>query len=127
MAVNVKPVNHRYQPLPTTINRCRNNRITASFNEFTINKEFKNTIKSTRFAKSLTNLMNTYIEKQSLKKDFFQFDNQNVVALYNSMQEKPMTSRKENFSKIWLEIHGENDWGRVLDPLDENVRSEIVK
>nr|GEW78973.1 phospholipase A1-Igamma1, chloroplastic [Tanacetum cinerariifolium] len=129
MAVNVKPVNHhyRYQPLPTTVNH--RNRITASFNEFTINEEFKNSIKSSRLAKSITQLMNTYIEKQQslIKKDLFQSDNQNAVALSNSLLEKPVSSPKKNISKIWREIHGENYWEGVLDPLDENVRREILK
>lgn len=38
-----------------------------------------------------------------------------------------MTSRRENISQIWREIHGQKDWENVLDPLDDSVRMEILK
>jgi len=36
-------------------------------------------------------------------------------------------SPKQSLAGKWREYHGANDWRELLDPLDENLRREIVK
>ncbi|KAK9275096.1 hypothetical protein L1049_022355 [Liquidambar formosana] len=36
-------------------------------------------------------------------------------------------SPRNNLSSRWREYHGSNDWAGLLDPLDENLRREVVR
>ena len=40
---------------------------------------------------------------------------------------RPDPSPKQSLAGKWREYHGANDWRGLLDPLDENLRREIVK
>jgi hypothetical protein len=40
---------------------------------------------------------------------------------------RPNPSPKQSLADKWREYHGANDWRDLLDPLDENLRREIVK
>ncbi|XP_071698735.1 phospholipase A1-Igamma1, chloroplastic [Rutidosis leptorrhynchoides] len=116
-AAAVNPINHRNQPSTTVTNR---HRVIASFNERAINK-------SARLAKSISNLLNLYIEKPSLKSFLQRTDYNDVVAQAESKLNLPTTSPKEDISSIWRDIHGGSDWENLLDPLDDRVRQEIIK
>ncbi|XP_047321540.1 phospholipase A1-Ibeta2, chloroplastic [Impatiens glandulifera] len=43
--------------------------------------------------------------------------------LSKSMEYSP----RSNLGRRWREYHGSNDWNGLLDPLDENLRREVVK
>ncbi|ERN00248.1 phospholipase A1-Ibeta2, chloroplastic [Amborella trichopoda] len=39
----------------------------------------------------------------------------------------PANSPRNKLGEKWLEYHGKNNWAGLLDPLDENLRREIVR
>ncbi|KAK9064335.1 hypothetical protein SSX86_015715 [Deinandra increscens subsp. villosa] len=126
MAATVNPVNHRHQPLSAAVNHRNRRRVTASFNEFTINDGDKRSIKSTRLAKLISNLLNLYIEKPSLK-SLLQRNDCNAVAQAEAKLDLPTISPKGDISNMWREIHGGSDWENLLDPLHPDLRREVIK
>ncbi|KAL7591785.1 phospholipase A1-Igamma1, chloroplastic [Lactuca sativa] len=127
MVAALNPVNHCHQLLSAAKHNhaCRLV-ITASFNEVAINDGDKRSNKSTRLAKSISNLLNLYIEKPSLK-NFLHRHDWNVVAQAEAKLELPTMSPKEDISSIWRDIHGCSDWENLLDPLHPFVRRELIK
>ncbi|CAI9264196.1 unnamed protein product [Lactuca saligna] len=127
MVATLNPVNHCHQLLSAANHNhaCRLV-ITASFNEVAINDGDKRSNKSTRLAKSISNLLNLYIEKPSLK-NFLHRNDWNVVAQAEAKLELPTMSPKEDISSIWRDIHGCSDWENLLDPLHPFVRRELIK
>ncbi|KAI3824580.1 hypothetical protein L1987_06043 [Smallanthus sonchifolius] len=123
MAATVNLVNHCHQPLSAANG---NRRVTASFNEATINDGDKRSNKSTRLAKSISNLLNLYIEKPSLK-NLLQRNDWNAVSQAEAKLDLPTMSPKEDISRIWREIHGGSDWENLLDPFHPLLRREIIK
>ncbi|XP_010258763.1 PREDICTED: phospholipase A1-Ibeta2, chloroplastic [Nelumbo nucifera] len=43
------------------------------------------------------------------------------------LSKTPEYSPRNNLGKRWPEYHGSNDWAGLLDPLDENLRREVVR
>ncbi|KAD7117825.1 hypothetical protein R6Q59_005152 [Mikania micrantha] len=126
MAATVSPVNNLHLRL-SIVNQHRNRRrVMAAFNEATINEGDNRSSKSIRLAKSISNLLNLYIEKPSLK-NLLQRTDRNVVAQAEAKLDSPPMSPKEDISSLWREIHGESDWENLLDPLDRLLRREIIK
>ncbi|KAI3680969.1 hypothetical protein L6452_35749 [Arctium lappa] len=125
-ATTVNYVNHRYRRFSSPTENQNKRRVTAYFNDVAINDGDKRPNKSTRLAKSISNLLNLYIEKPSLR-NFLQLDESDAVAQAEAKLETPTMSPKEDISRIWREIHGGSDWENLLDPLHPAVRREVVK
>ncbi|OVA17198.1 Lipase [Macleaya cordata] len=51
----------------------------------------------------------------------------NLNRLQRLLLTSPEYSPRNNLGSRWLEYHGSNDWAGLLDPLDENLRREIVR
>ncbi|XP_058085637.1 phospholipase A1-Ibeta2, chloroplastic-like [Magnolia sinica] len=47
--------------------------------------------------------------------------------LQRLLSRSPEYSPRNNIGKRWPEYHGCNDWAGLLDPLDENLRREVVR
>lgn len=47
--------------------------------------------------------------------------------LQRLLSKTPEYSPRNNLSSRWREYHGANDWAGLLDPLDENLRREVVR
>ncbi|KZV53285.1 hypothetical protein F511_07579 [Dorcoceras hygrometricum] len=43
------------------------------------------------------------------------------------LSKSPEYSPRNNLGRRWMEYHGSNDWTGLLDPLDENLRREVVR
>ncbi|KAK1422795.1 hypothetical protein QVD17_18082 [Tagetes erecta] len=126
-ATTINPINHRHQPPPSTVTSHRH--ITSSsFNDFILNNNNNNNNKTIRLAKSITNLVNLYIDKPSLK-NLLQRNNtsNNIIDQAQSKLNSPTMSPKEDISSIWRQVHGGSDWEKLLDPLDSNLRREVIK
>ncbi|KAL2548049.1 Phospholipase A1-Ibeta2 [Forsythia ovata] len=47
--------------------------------------------------------------------------------LQRLLSKSPEYSPRNNLGNRWLEYHGRDDWSGLLDPLDENLRREVVR
>ncbi|KVH29766.1 phospholipase A1-Igamma1, chloroplastic [Cynara cardunculus var. scolymus] len=126
VATTVNYVNHRCQRFSSANDNKNLRRVTAYFNDVAINDGDKRPNKSTRLAKSISNLLHLYIEKPSLR-NFLQRDESDAVSQAEAKLETPTMSPKEDISRIWRDIHGGSDWESLLDPLHPLVRREIIK
>ncbi|XP_074315892.1 phospholipase A1-Ibeta2, chloroplastic-like [Silene latifolia] len=50
-----------------------------------------------------------------------------LARLQNLLSKQPEYSPRNHLGARWREYHGERDWTGLLDPLDENLRREIVR
>ncbi|KAF6149971.1 hypothetical protein GIB67_008692 [Kingdonia uniflora] len=51
----------------------------------------------------------------------------NLNRLQHLLSKSPEYSPRNNLGNRWREYHGSNDWAGLLDPLDENLRREVVR
>ncbi|KAK2992397.1 hypothetical protein RJ640_029615 [Escallonia rubra] len=79
----------------------------------------KTSTKSTRLAKSLSNLLHLHIQGSAQK------SLSNVR--FEEKKDTPTTSPKEDISDKWRDMHGSSDWNNLLDPLHPLLRREIIK
>ncbi|KAI3974890.1 hypothetical protein MKX01_005001 [Papaver californicum] len=61
------------------------------------------------------------IKKQELE------ENMSPKQLQPLLSPSPKYSPRNSLGSRWLDYHGSNDWIGLLDPLDENLRREIVR
>ncbi|XP_058086363.1 phospholipase A1-Ibeta2, chloroplastic-like [Magnolia sinica] len=51
----------------------------------------------------------------------------NLNDLQRLLSKSPEYSPRNNIGDRWKEYHGSNDWAGLLDPLDENLRREVIR
>lgn len=50
-----------------------------------------------------------------------------LIRLQRLLSKSPEYSPRNNLGSRWREYHGKDDWSGLLDPLDENLRRELVR
>ncbi|KAM0945536.1 putative phospholipase A(1) [Dioscorea sansibarensis] len=50
-----------------------------------------------------------------------------LTHLHHLLSSPPLPSPKNNISSHWHLYHGSGDWSNLLDPLDENLRRELIR
>ncbi|KAL9228321.1 hypothetical protein vseg_003914 [Gypsophila vaccaria] len=79
---------------------------------------------ATRLAESFSQMLSQQIESIHLQRSI---NESNMITMLENKSNIPISSPKENISEKWREIHGLNNWDRLLDPLHPWLRQEIVK
>ncbi|XP_043712966.1 phospholipase A1-Ibeta2, chloroplastic-like [Telopea speciosissima] len=73
------------------------------------------------------NLNLTKILPDNMKAAAEEMSPRHMNRLQRLLSKSPEYSPRNNLGSRWREYHGCNDWVGILDPLDENLRREIVR
>ncbi|XP_020576325.1 phospholipase A1-Ibeta2, chloroplastic-like [Phalaenopsis equestris] len=80
-------------------------------------------------ASNLFNLLNISNIFPSLRIDeaFDKYSPRSLTRLHRLLSDSPRSSPKSSIASHWRLLHGAENWSGLLDPLDENLRRELVR